>query len=75
MKADEIYKKVGERVRTARLSRNLTQDDVCELVPLSRASLSNIEVGRHRIQLHVLFQLAEALEVPIVDLIVSNDVS
>ncbi|TVY07047.1 helix-turn-helix domain-containing protein [Paenibacillus cremeus] len=70
MNEEEIYKTVGFRIRQARIAKNMTQDELCEILRLSRASISNIEVGRHRIQLHVLYQLAETFGMNIRELLV-----
>jgi len=70
MNEREVYQEVGMRVRRARLERKMTQDELSEKIQISRASMSNMEVGRHRIQLHVLYQLANVLDHDIRELLV-----
>lgn len=47
----------------------IKQEDLADQVHLSRASIVNIEKGRHRAQLHVLYDLASALKCQVSDLL------
>jgi transcriptional regulator with XRE-family HTH domain len=69
--AASIYKQTGEAIARMRRRRKprLTQQELANAAGISRASIANIERGRHRIQLHVLYDLAEALEVAPRDLL------
>lgn len=69
--AATIYKQTGEAIARLRRTRKpkLTQQQLAIAAGISRASIANIEQGRHRIQLHVLYDLAEALEVTPQDLL------
>lgn len=58
---EEIYVTVGRRVRTRREQLTMTQDDLARAVDLTRTSISNIEQGRQKIQVHMLYRLAHAL--------------
>jgi transcriptional regulator with XRE-family HTH domain len=58
-----IYKRFGLRLRNARKEAELTQEALAEWVGLSRTSITNIEKGRQRIPLHLLFLLASAVGV------------
>lgn len=60
----QIYVVVGKLIQTARLNAALTQDDVASRVGLSRTSISNIEHGRQKIQIHTLFALSHILGIP-----------
>lgn len=60
---DELYVALGKLVQTARKQANLTQDDLARRVGLTRTSITNIERGRQKIQIHTLYALAEALGV------------
>jgi len=61
--SDLIYQSIGKLVRIRREKLNLTQDDLAQRVGLKRTSITNIEKGRQRIQVHTLYDLATALEV------------
>lgn len=65
MDEDEYYKVVGVQIRTIRLSREETQTDLSQRLNISRPSLANIEAGRQRIHLYLLFQISNELEVPV----------
>lgn len=55
-------------MRQARGTR-LTQDALAQRVGLSRASVANVERGRQRVPLHMLYLFARALEVDAASLI------
>ena len=52
---------VGERIRSARMRQGMSQARLAERLKISRASIVNIEAGRQRTPLHVLWRLAEEL--------------
>lgn len=56
-----LYDVVGERIRGARDAKNLSQAALAKRLGLSRVSIVNIEKGRQRPPLHVLWDIAEAL--------------
>lgn len=56
-----LYCMVGERIRAARTRRKMSQAQLAERLELSRASVVNIEAGRQRVPLHVLWRIAEEL--------------
>lgn len=59
-----LYRLVGERVRAARqrLEPSFSQAQLAERLDMSRTSIVNIEAGRQRPPLHVLWRIADALE-------------
>lgn len=57
------YKTIGERLKKARLSKKLTQEDVSEKMDLSVAFLSRIECGTAFINLKRLDELCTILGV------------
>ncbi|MGW7406818.1 helix-turn-helix domain-containing protein [Streptomyces sp. NPDC054833] len=58
---DEFYEAFGERVRKARAALGMNQQELGNAVGLNRTSISNIEKGRQRVALHMLFAFAAAL--------------
>lgn len=64
LSTDEIYAIVGNLIQTTREEARMTQDELARRVGLSRTSISNIEHGRQRIQVHILWTMASALGVP-----------
>lgn len=61
----ELYLCIGERVRQARETAKLTQNDLAKRVCLTRTSITNIERARQSVQLHTLYAIAEALEISV----------
>lgn len=68
---DDFYKAFGELLRKVRRNapRRVTQAKLAAEVGLSRSSIANIERGRQRVPLHLLFDLAAVLRVPPSDLL------
>src|SRR5690348_11100510 len=64
-----FYEALGRRIALARGSANLTQAQLGQLVELSRASVTNIEVGRQFVQVHVLVKIANELSVSVAHLL------
>jgi transcriptional regulator with XRE-family HTH domain len=68
---DELYRELGRRIRQAR-ERNgekLSQDALAKRLGISRASVVNVEAGRQRAPLHLLWQIAELLGTDLTQLI------
>ncbi len=68
-KEDNFYRDVGQRVRNARKKSGMTQKSLASKVLLSRASITNLEMGRQKLMLHTLVDIASELHVPPDDLI------
>ena len=58
-----IYTELGERIKSARKNKKLSQETLSKRVGLSRSSITNIERGRQHIPFHTLFIIADALGV------------
>jgi transcriptional regulator with XRE-family HTH domain len=58
---DELYGEVGRKLRQAIETQGLSQERLAQQLRVSRASIVNIEAGRQRAPLHLLWQFAEAL--------------
>jgi transcriptional regulator with XRE-family HTH domain len=59
---------VGGTIRRLRKERGLTQEQLAESSSVDRTALIDVELGRQGILYERLFDIAEALEVPVVDL-------
>ena len=57
------YNIIGQRIRQARLNKNLTQEDLAEQIDISVAFLSRIERGNSHVNLKRLNQLCGLLDV------------
>ena len=59
---DRFYATVGSRVRRARAGRGMSQSALARKIGFARSSVANLEAGRQRIALHLLVQIAWALD-------------
>lgn len=66
---DKLYKTIGENIQRLRSKRDMSQDELAQKVDLVRTSITNIEKGKQKIQIHTLFQIASALGVLVTDLL------
>jgi transcriptional regulator with XRE-family HTH domain len=57
---------LGQRIKTAREARGLSQEELAELISRDQRSVSEYESGKRRIFAHDLPTIAQALHVPIV---------
>ena len=70
-----FYEAVGRRIREARKGK-ITQAALASVVSLTRTSIVNIEQGRQQLFVHTLVNIAQALRVPVADLIpITHDAS
>jgi transcriptional regulator with XRE-family HTH domain len=67
MEVDEnlLYRILGERLKRRRMETNVTQAQLAEHVGVLRTSISNIEAGRQKLPLHLLYRLCVALGVEV----------
>lgn len=68
----KFYAAVGGRIAKARTGR-MTQEALASKTSLTRTSIINIEKGRQQILVHTLVDIAQALEVPMADLVPDTD--
>src|ERR687889_206711 len=69
IQTNEFYKQIGQRIKLLRSNAQLTQDDLAQRIGLTRTSITYIESGRQRVQVHTLCAIAEALRVPVNELL------
>jgi transcriptional regulator with XRE-family HTH domain len=62
-------REVGEQIRRVRLHHNLTQLTVCERTGIDVATYSRIEQGHASPLLDTLIRIADAIGVPLEDLV------
>lgn len=63
---------VGQNVRRLRLAADLSQEEVAERMGVDRAYLSALELGKRNPTIITLWQIAEALQVGLIDLVVEG---
>ncbi len=62
MQPEIDYLKIGQRIRTARLEKKLSQADLGALVGCSNNHMSHVEVGQTKVSLPMLLKLAQVLD-------------
>lgn len=62
-------RRIGARIRDARLHANLTQERLGELTDLHRNTIVNIELGIYSPRLDSLLLIADAVRVPLSHLV------
>lgn len=60
---------IGDHIRQARLHANLTQEQLAELAGIDRQAISRIELGHQSALIDNLIRIADALGVPLADLV------
>jgi len=66
--ADDICKRVGQRIRDLRQARDWSQQLLADHAQIERAHLSRLEDGRREAGLRVLERIANALGVDVAEL-------
>lgn len=67
---EDVYVLIGQNIRNCRKHRSITQDVLANKAGISRASLVQIEAGKQRLPIHLLYALAEALGAPLQEIVV-----
>lgn len=62
MNRDDLYEAIGARIRDARRRAGLTQEQLAVQVGLSRASVTNVELGRQSLLVDQLVRFASVLQ-------------
>lgn len=66
---DFFYEKLGDRIRSHRILANLKQEPFALLLGLSRSSVVNIEKGRQRPSVHLLFEICNVFKISLLQLL------
>ena len=66
-----LHAAFGAELRAVRVRRGLSQDDLAEVSGLHRTYIGGVERGERNPSLTNIARLAEALEVPVADLLVT----
>jgi transcriptional regulator with XRE-family HTH domain len=69
MDINELYRYIGSKIREARENASLSQAALAKSLDMSRASIVNIEAGRQRPPVHVLWQISEKVGTKVSQLI------
>lgn len=64
---ENILLKLGQKIRYERMKRKLSQEDLAELVNLSKQSISAIETGVTNVKFTNLYNIVKALDINLGD--------
>jgi transcriptional regulator with XRE-family HTH domain len=56
------FKEIGKKIQQAREEKGLTQADLAQALGLTQAALSNYELGKRRLYLHQIEDIARHLQ-------------
>lgn len=73
MKMKEVSQRLGARIRTLRIERRLTQDELANRASISQVYASFIERGERIASLEILVRLTEILDVSLSELFLDVD--
>jgi transcriptional regulator with XRE-family HTH domain len=62
---DEVIKKLGNKIREARLAKGISQQNLADLCQLELSQINRIELGKINTSISQLFLIAEKLKVPV----------
>lgn len=65
----QLYKVVGQRIKTMREEKGLTQQGLADLCNFEKSNMSRIEAGRTNLTLKSLLTISEALNIQIKQLV------
>lgn len=72
--SDTLYVYIGGRLRERRRALGLTQAQVAQRLGVTRTSITNIEAGRQKLPLDLLYELCVALNLDVATLVPPLDV-
>ncbi|TDO83742.1 DNA-binding XRE family transcriptional regulator [Flavobacterium chryseum] len=64
-----FYIKLGSKIKDERLKAEIKQEAFASFLNLSRASIVNIEKGRQRPPIHLLWSIAKILNIEVMELL------
>ena len=71
---EDILKQFGKRVKIERIKKDLTQENLAEILDVSQNYIAKIEIGRQNMSLLKINELAAALGVN-VDKLITGDLN
>ena len=66
------YLAIGKRIRTARLSKKMTQETLSNMIDVAPTYVSSIENGHTKLSLATLLGIAKSLDTPVDQLLYDN---
>ncbi|PZF72583.1 helix-turn-helix domain-containing protein [Taibaiella soli] len=69
MDEKKLLKKIAQRIKEIRLSKGITQQELAAAIDYEKSNMSRMESGTVNLRIATLYKVAEALEVPVSDLL------
>ncbi len=69
MDEERLYRLVGDSVRRRRAEIGMTQARLASEIGVTRTSVTNVEIGRQKPPLHLLFKICAVLDVEVRDIV------
>lgn len=69
MNESQLYKAVGQRIRSFREEKGLTQEGLADLCNFEKSNISRIETGRTNLTLKSMLTISKALNIQIKQLL------
>lgn len=69
MNEQQLFIKIGDKIKELRELKNLSQQDLAALCNFEKSNMSRIEAGRTNLTINTLFKISNALKVPLKDLV------
>lgn len=66
------YASIGLRIKHARNTKNMTQEQLADVLNISRTQIGYLETGERGISLELLVSVSNALNAPISELLADN---
>lgn len=66
---EKYLKQIGLKIRNLRISKNITQAELASLLNRDQQSIQRIEKGRVNFSIYFLYELSEAFEVKVEELL------
>ncbi len=73
MDKQSLLKKFGKNVKIERIKKDLTQEQLAEIMNVSQNYIANIERGKANMSLAKIYELSKYLNVNIEKLLIFND--
>ena len=68
-----LYEHVGKNIKKIRRKRKIGQEELANIISLSRSSISNIEIGKHQASIYTIYEIAIALDCELTEILPSAD--
>lgn len=73
MQKNEIVDRLGHNIRAERMKRNISQEKLAEMTGMHKNYIGIIERGEKNVTVLRCFQIAQALNIPLTDLVPLTD--